>query len=145
MKNSNLGTLIKGYQSVIDSMSDYTTYKYPADNPNFNFKEVTKNVFDGMNQLLHAILQTEHFLRLKGKECDIVLIYDTAKELDDFLNRSTDNGDIVVEKLDYKGFLSLTYGDEVILCDYICIDKMPAVIFPLRTEPIPLNAEEPCL
>lgn len=145
MKNSNLGTIIKGFQSVIDNMPDYTTYEYPANNPDFNFKEVTESVFDGMYRLIRALLQTEHFLRLNGKEGDYVLIYDTAEELDDFLNKATNKGDTVVEKLDYKGFLNLTSGNEIILCDYICIDKLPVVIFPLRTEPIPINVEEPCL
>lgn len=145
MKNSNLGTIIEGFQSVIDNMPDYTTYEYPANNPDFNFKEVTESVFDGMNRLLHAILQTEHFLRLKGKEGDFVIISDTAEEIDNFLSKSTNKGNVIVERLDYKGFLSLTNGDEIILCDYICIDKLPIVIFPLHTEPIPFNAEEPCL
>ena len=145
MKNSNLGTIIEGFQSVIDNMPDYTTYEYPANNPDFNFKEVTKSVFDGMYRLIRALLQTEHFLRLNGKEGDYVLIYDTAEELDDFLNKATNKGNTVVEKLDYKGFLNLTSGNEIILCDYLCIDKLPVVIFPLRTESIPKNVEEPCL
>lgn len=145
MKNSNLGTIIEGFQSVIDNMPDYTTYEYPANNPDFNFKEVTESVFDGMNRLIHAILQTEHFLRLKGKEGDFVIISDTAEEIDNFLSKSTNKGDTVIEKLDYKRFLDLAYGNEIILCDYICIDKLPVVIFPLRTEPIPKNVEEPCL
>lgn len=142
MRNSNLGKIIEGFQSVIDNMPDYTTYEYPADNPDFNFKKVTESVFDGMNRLLHAILQTEHFLRLKGKEGDFVLIYDTTEELDAFLNRATNKGDTVVEKLNYKGFLNLTYGNEVILCDYICIDKLPFVVFPLRTFLNSSNEEE---
>lgn len=141
MKNSNLGTIIKGYQSVIEHMPDYTTYEYPADNPNFDFKEVTKSVFDGMYRLIRALLQTEHFLRLNGKEGDFVLIFDTAEELDDFLNNTTNKGHTVVEKLDYKGFLDLTYGNEIVLCDYICIDRLPVVIFPLRTGKISSNEE----
>lgn len=145
MKDSNLQKIINGFQAVIDNMPDYTTYEYPADNPNFDFKEVTKSVFDGMYRLIRAILQTEHFLRLKGKEGDFVLIYDTAEELEDFLRRSKNKGDVVIERLDYKGFLNLTYGNEIILCDYICIDKLPVVIFPLSTYPSSSNAEEPCL
>lgn len=141
MKNSNLQRIITGFQSVIENMPDYTTYEYPADNPDFNFKEVTKRVFDGMYRLIRALLQTEHFLRLKGKEGDFVLIYDTTEELEDFLRRSKNKGDVVIEKLDYKGFLNLTYGNEIILCDYICIDELPVVIFPLRTGKISSNEE----
>lgn len=141
MKNSNLGTIIKGFQLVIDNMPDYTTYEYPADNPDFNFKEVTESVFNGMYRLIRALLQTEHFLRLKGKEGDFVIISDTAEEIDNFFSKSTNKGDIVVEKLDYKGFLNLTYGNEIILCDYICSDKLPVVVFPLRVGEI-VSGEE---
>lgn len=141
MKNSNLGTIIQGFQAVIENMPDYTTYEYPADNPNFDFKQVTKTVFDGMYRLIRALLQTEHFLRLNGKEGDYVLIYDTAEELDDFLNRATNKRDTVVEKLDYKGFLNLTFGNEIVLCDYICIDELPVVIFPLRVRKISSEEE----
>lgn len=141
MKNSNLGTIIQGFQAVIENMPDYTTYEYPADNPNFDFKQVTKTVFDGMYRLIRALLQTEHFLRLNGKEGDYVLIYDTAEELDDFLNRATNKGDTVVEELDYKGFLNLTYGNEIVLCDYTCIDELPVVIFPLRVREISSEEE----
>lgn len=139
MKNSNLQKIINGFQEVINNMPDYTTYEYPADNPNFNFKEVTKSVLAGMHQLIRALLQTEHFLRLNGKEGDYILIYDTAEELDDFLNRATNKGDIVVERLDYQGFLNLTYGSEIVLCDYICIEKLPFFVFPLRAGEIPSN------
>lgn len=141
MKDSNLGTIIKGFQSVIENMPDYTTYEYPSDNPDLNFKEVTESVFNGMYRLIRALLQTEHFLRIKGKEGDFVIISDTAEEIDNFFSKSANKGDIVVEKLDYKGFLNLTYGNEIVLCDYICSDKFPIAIFPLRVEEI-VSSEE---
>lgn len=133
MKNSNLGTIIKGYQSVIDSMPDFATYEYPDDNPNFNFKEVTDSVFDSMENLLHAMLQTEHFLLLKKDEMGFVIIYDNIEDLNRMLNNPTNQNEIIVEKIDYNGFLQLVKGAEIFLEDYICDDRMPCVIFPLPT------------
>lgn len=87
MKNLNLMTIINGYRAVIETVPDETCYDYPEDTTDFDYALVLDAVWNGMHQLMDALLKTEAFAIVLDRDGEIVRIFDTVDARDSFVDR----------------------------------------------------------
>lgn len=151
MKDLNLMSIIDGYRAVIETVPDETCYDYPEDTTDFDYDLVLDVVWDGMHQLMDALLKTETFAIVLDRDGEIVRIFDTANDRDCFVNKMNqseaqrkvsepetvnpnatlserlDSGEVVCRAITFAEFKEYAQSEEYVLNCY-CYDPDDGVI-----------------
>ncbi len=133
MKDLNLMSIINGYRAVIENIPDEECYDYPDDTNDYYYDDILNTVWDGVQQLIPALLKTEAFVLVHNGEFDFVRIYNTVKERDTFVDRFNkehpenltakfleriDAGKPACHAIEFNEFIEYAQGGEVVLSYY---------------------------
>lgn len=120
MKNLNLSDVISGYKTVFKNLPDDCTYEYSAINADYDYSDTLDLAFQGMHDVLSALLQTQEFAFVDLPNAEIVKIFNTDEERDAFVNDRTfaEVNKATVTPISYDEFLSFAQGNEFVLPYY---------------------------